>query len=338
LASSVTDAAFAMTYVGKFIEAAGASVERARKILLLLVSTALITFAAYQSTSHTQLDKRIAADTRALQYGPAVSERVCQGVEPDRLDECRYAGIQWANIGDERERHHLRSDTAALRQVLADQIALLTAERKDVSERIKAPRKDVSERIKAPLFDFTFGAQDLWLYSDLLFVLLLIGAAYCMVSERHDIQAAFTAAKRVGVVGYCYEMLVTKQVLTVPESVNIPGRALWRILPVTLLLLPALVAGRNAWAVRNLLRHGADGTVGIAPSMHQLHWVLLLLNAVLSVIVIVLNIQYNLEWNQYAKDAERLLLSASPAATAVSAPAHSPMLSNGAPLPAERSR
>lgn len=218
----------------EYVKAATSSSDRARGILMVIITASVLVFTAYWNTGGW-LDSRLAVRTAALShFDPNFDPAAVPANKRDLHDSARQliAVYGW----DTRHPGH--------RQVLENQIEQLS---KVQSERFRI--------IHVPFFGVVFDMNDLGIFAGITFCVALLWLRLSLAREHRNLEIAFEEAGERDRLKLCYELLSMHQVLTVPP---IPGqrfRRVWSTISMFLYVIPALVyfvQFRSDWSSRDL--------------------------------------------------------------------------------------
>lgn len=277
----------ALDHMLEFVKSAGESTSRARHVLLLLITAAVATFAAYWNLDHSLAQRRVALVERALHAGPTR-----RGADPckstdDRAD-CLQRAPVWNAVRASLDTPDKQApDSVAVRALRAQLDTLRGASGGD------------ARHLKLPVLDVTFDAPDLWLFSGLGFDLLLIALVYCIACERRDVGQAFRVARELHMLRMCHRLLAMQQVLTVPERPAMPGRRVWRTVARALFFIPVAVHGYGMAVVLGQSHRTVGGVPELSGGAWYLHGFLLTLAIVLTLVADRLERGYEGKWTTW---------------------------------------
>jgi hypothetical protein len=286
------DTGLAISHTLEYVKVAGESTSRARTILLLLISAAVASFAAYWNLDHTFVQRRVDVMERALDAGPMRVTDPCGNRGARDAARCEELASVWSAV---RERVISRSPTLTDAPDSVRNPAFVTALRAQLDTLRGASGRD-ARTMKLPVFDLTFEAPDLWLFTGLAFALLLVALVYCIACERRDVRQAFVVARELGTESLCFRMLAMRQVLTVPEQPPIPGRVVWQGLTQSLYLFPIAVQGYATFIVWRGRHESVGGVPEVSSGAWILHGVLLASTALLTYVSSRMERDYDDDW------------------------------------------
>lgn len=222
--------------VKQYIKACAESANRARLILIVMITTSVLTFVATWNTQESAwLTERLAVATSALHLFDEQGRRLPDGAACTAFLE---AGL---------ERKDFDNAARLIKYKRIDSRDLLV----DFIERLRAIQAEQVTTVHMPFFGVVFDVNDLGKFSGFAFVVILIWARYGLSRELKNLMLTFSLAR-----GWsneqkilCYNLLAMQQVLTVPpvyerdesKPAERRWRKFWNLLPEIFYGLPFLV-------------------------------------------------------------------------------------------------
>ena len=198
--------------IAPYVEAAAKSSDRGRFVLIVMVIASVLAFSAlWNSRQGAWNNLRVIRVREAIAYLTAKAAN-----SPDTL---RFE----AGKGLVTDRQLLPSDTAVLR-----------AE----AEALARARVEQVLTIHVPFLGIVFDVNDLGLLSGFAFTVILMWLTFSLNREQGNLKVAFDNSRESGQLRQCYDLLLMRQVLTVPQHLEGPGRLAWGLMPRILFVLP----------------------------------------------------------------------------------------------------
>jgi hypothetical protein len=279
------DPGLAISHTLEYVSIAGDSTGRARSVLLLLITLSVGAFAAFWSVDHTLVQRRIGTIEAALTAG-----HLGWG------DDCtKRAGLRCGQLA--RVWRASRESVGKIGDSLAGPDTVRKVMEATLAELRKG--KGGEERtMTLPVLGVEFEATDLWLFSGLGFVLLLIVLGYCIASEQRDVRMAFRTAERLGTTRMCHRLLAMRQVLTVPDRTTMPFAGAWDRIAGALYFIPLFVQGYSSYVVISGRQQFVGGVPRVTWGGWVLQSVLFLATLILTAVVYKLATEYRAEWTE----------------------------------------
>lgn len=212
-----------------YIEGAGASTERARRVLSLITFVSILVFVSYWNVFAGFAEERERAYEVAhmwLDEAGFVSGQCVEGRPRVEAARCAVAKKVIDRIAGER------GITAAeynFRKELL--IGYLEQDLEQLRERD-------AFSVPFPFAGVPIDIGDLGLLAGLSTVVLLLWLAYAIHAEMRDVKRAFEVARPMNEVEYAYDLLMMKQVLTVPDAAPTRAHRMFASVPKVFLVFP----------------------------------------------------------------------------------------------------
>lgn len=254
--------------LSQYVEASADSASRARTIMIVMITASVLTFFAYWNTrSDAWLTGRInRANTALWLFNPTTKARFTEEEIARNLEETQKKFPNPENVPNAEALKDAR-DFINARKI--DDRDLLV----DYIEHLRTVQLEQVTTLHAPFFGVFFDVNDLGIFSGFTFTVILLWFRFSLVRERDNLRQVFASAKELGIDyhHHCYHLIAMRQVLTIPpiphqahkerkadtdktateaaadaafkedEAANVLGYGFWRILPATLIALPAIV-------------------------------------------------------------------------------------------------
>lgn len=290
-----------------YIKSAGDSTARARRLMAVMVSGAILLIGTYANAFAGFRGRRLRELQAALDYLDAAHSAkagVQQTVGGLPVRQNLSGQEAWAAF---RDRRPFASDSVVEAELRADAAALRLNLLKDVST------------VSLPLVGVSIDVGDLWIVAALGLTLLQVALIYATGREIADLTTTLKLARDSDDEDdwqTAYDLLSMRQLFTVPPgaliiSSKLAGfiEALWRFVPKLLFWLPpgaqvfGLVVG-SRYAARTLATPLAPGGFGFVKQ----YWPELLtvaVSTVLTIIMIVLEQKNDRVWHRYKPTPNR---------------------------------
>ncbi|HEX8853267.1 MAG TPA: hypothetical protein VF754_07255 [Pyrinomonadaceae bacterium] len=271
----------------EYVKAATSSSDRARAIMIVLVTASVLVFTALWNTGIMDtgggwMDKRIEVRSAALQlfnlnFNPADSslsdeERELYGRAQEFLSA---AGLDKTN---DAHKARLTRDIEKLQDLR--------------SERIRM--------IHVPFFGVVFDMNDLGAFAGVTFVVVLLWMRFSLYRELRNLKLAFAKARERGQSKACYDLLAMNQMLTVTPTPGQRLRPVWIVVAKLLFLIPALVYTeqlRTDWETRPIGNILGPKNMNILLAADTTLYVLII---ILTGLCLFLSVKIDLLWNREA--------------------------------------
>lgn len=255
-------------YIEQYIDASAKSADRARFVLIVLITASVLSFFAYWNSSPSGwLNSRLIVASDALKFydehddkGKAIyrDEESFDNVvwprffslqtynkETDAKKKQEYLNQHWPAF--DRARKFVRSSF-----VQQSRFADLEHLRRYI-EGLERMRTERVLSITVPFFGIVFDLNDLGVFAGITFVIVLLLFRFSLLRELRNLRLVFRQVHSVEDLRLCYDMLSMQQVLTIPPQIeryqsernfwSIPNlqELFWQYVPSLLILLPLLV-------------------------------------------------------------------------------------------------
>lgn len=283
-----------------YIEAAAGSGNRGRFVIIVIIVTSVVAFGGYwNSRQGAWIMSRIRTAQAALKdwdSTAAHAQGLCQKgpTEPALRDFVSKYGF-------------CRSD-----------------ELRDWLFSLERARTDYVLTLRAPFFGIVFDVNDLGILAGFTFSVLLLWFVVSVLREQNDLALAFRRARERRQLRMCYDLLSTRQVLTVPPLLDRPDErqspvrmaGLVILLPRFLLpregssiarrliLLPLIVQIAIVWHDNVTLDLGMLFQVGSTAAVVFAEWFFLLVILALTVSSLMISRQVDGVWRGVATELE----------------------------------
>jgi hypothetical protein len=270
-----------------YIEAAGASTARARNILAVMLSAALLLICAYANVYAGFRQQRLTRLEAAIDYRNA--ERA-----PESENRAHGVRTSTAHPG-EREWIYLKRQ-----RPFASDSELELAIRADVRD-LRTYQIREGSTVSIPIVNIPIHVGDLWVAACIGFTFLQIALIYATAREIADTRTALRAARDVGYQEHrrAYDLLSSRQLFTIPPGAHLTWESAWRLVPKVLLWLPpgaqifGIIVG-NQYRRRFFPSDSNAGWLAFTPEI-----IVTLLSAALTVFLVGLETHFDRIWVKY---------------------------------------
>lgn len=207
----------------EYVKAATSSSDRARAVMLVLVTASVLAFTTIWNSGGGWLDQRIEVRHAALSFANTEF----------KADDPRHTPAEkdlYERASDFLKVTHLDPAKEDDREVIKEQIKQY--------DRI---RSDQFRVIRVPFFGVVFDMNDLGLFAGLSFAVGLLWLRFSLAREYRNLKLTFEESKKRNQVRLCYELMSMHQVLTVPPTQGGRHRKAWINVSKILHVIPALV-------------------------------------------------------------------------------------------------
>lgn len=273
------------------IDATKAAGDRSRRIVLLLVFSSVIAFAAFWN-SHPQ-----GWASQRFHFINKTYEKYILDKLPDSSKE-KFLYRNTVKLKDSSD------ITDARMNEFLEPRNINTVDELEFLKRVYFNIKENTFSVKIPILGVTFDINDLGLFSGLTLSLLLLILWFCLEREWENLKVTFEEVSKVDLRHY-YKIMSMSQVFTVPAKENRDLNLLWIILPKILYLLPLITQLliclndlNTSIYVRPISGHATD-------VYNFVNIVSIVCISVLTIVVLVYTIRIDLLWNKYRKKLDR---------------------------------
>lgn len=206
----------------QYVKAAASSSDRARAVMIVMITTSVLTFVAIWN-SDGWIDRRIEIRTAALRYFDPTFDAQRAGLSAEDKDlykrAKKFLDLNSYRPGDARHAALLEDDLKELRKIRSEDI----------------------RTIHVPFFGFAFDMNDMGMFAGFTFMVVLLWFRFSLVREVRNFGLAFKEGTKKRQLKLCYDLLAMQQVLTVPPMPGQDRRRLWALIPKALFLIPVAV-------------------------------------------------------------------------------------------------
>ena len=223
------------TSVVEYVNAAGASSDRARNVIIVLVVTTVLLGIEIRNTSYSWIDARIDVRNAAL-------KAVEGGFNPVRLDEETKERIKATPCPDDD--HGGLDCRARLFLVRRNYNPESAADKSRLSEELSDYRKASIEQISLvhiPFFGAVFDHNDIGMFAGVTFAVVLLWFRFSLSRELNNLNLLFNNQVLAESMKRCYDLMAMQQVLTVPRMPLAGKRHRWRWVAKVLYFIPVPV-------------------------------------------------------------------------------------------------
>ncbi|HEX8282331.1 MAG TPA: hypothetical protein VF588_03210 [Pyrinomonadaceae bacterium] len=213
----------------EYLKAATASSDRARAVLIVMITASVLVFTViwntggWSKTGGGWLDARIELREAALEYfNPAFDPARSSVADEDRELYGRaenFLELRGLDRNNPEHKDRLKTETEELNKIRTEQIRI----------------------IRVPFFGVVFDMNDLGLFAGITFTVVLLWLTFSLARERRNLKIAFNEASEREQKKLCYDLLAMHQMLTVPPMHRQRFGWVWNFVPKLLYLIPAAV-------------------------------------------------------------------------------------------------
>ena len=238
------------TYIKSSVE----SSKRSQTFFFVMVLVSILTFANYwNSRQGNWLDAEINKIESAIRFFPLTPQQkdsLFKEYDRDAFEASQF--IKSRHITSISQLHELKAD------------------RVDARKRMST--------VSVPSLGISFALNDLGMMSGFAFVLVLTLFWFSLYRESQNLARTFREASRHDKLQYSYDILSTRQFLTIPPSSERRTISYGRLIPKTFILLPPIMHG--------LVLSEDYKTLSLGISISSVNTYLLLITNALSIILI----------------------------------------------------
>lgn len=272
--------------IKSLINATNIASTRSRKIVLLLVFTSVIAFAAYWNSRPSGWPNQ-----RFQVINKAYEKFIL-----DQITDTSKQKFLYKN-GVKMDDKSPFGDTARMRDFL-EQRNINTVDELEFLKKVYFNIKENTFSVKIPILGVSFDINDLGLFSGITFSLLLFILWFCLEREWENLQITFKEASQVDLKQY-YKIMSMSQVFTVPARENRDLNILWLIVPKILYLLPLftqLLICLNDIATSSVVNSISEPAT---TTYNLVNIISIVCISVLTITTIVYVVKIDLLWNKY---------------------------------------
>jgi hypothetical protein len=205
----------------EYVNAAAASSDRARTVIIVLMVATVLLAIELRNTSYSWIDERIAVRTAALKlletnYAPDKLNPLV-ATDPELYRRATlFVQRRKLNPSSEVDKKLLEKELDDYRKVAIEQVSF----------------------IHIPFFGAIFDHNDIGMFGGFTFAVLLLWLRYSLARELSNLNLLFTHQDFGENLKRCYELLAMQQMLTVPPLPNSSVRHRWRWIPKVLYFIP----------------------------------------------------------------------------------------------------
>jgi hypothetical protein len=200
-----------------YLEAARESIGRARRLLLITLTVSGLVLMAYWNLLASFSLERLSHYSAASYWLGTHGDTACARQTDDFRKVCEKAVKVMAEVAEEE------AIPAAMWNARSDDIA------KRVNARLSLLRNETITRhvsLPAPVSGIAIDIADLGFFAGLSIMALLAILALTVNAEIRDVGAALRVGRRAGATHGLYELIMARQVFTIPPSESPMNRAL----------------------------------------------------------------------------------------------------------------
>jgi hypothetical protein len=202
-----------------YVEASWASSNRARFILIVVITASVLVFTAFwNSHQRSWLNKRLHLARVAAIGCPSKWSDQVKNALPKEDQDVYWQSRDFADVRHISNCEHLADLAKQLEEIQSREVNL----------------------IRVPFFGVVLDVNDLGSLGGFAFVIILLWFRFSIARELSNLKLTFDVARAQSpdILLRCYELLAMRQVLTVPIVRGQPVRQFWGGLPLVLYVLP----------------------------------------------------------------------------------------------------
>jgi hypothetical protein len=315
--------------INQYIDASAESADRARFVLLVLVTTSVLAYVAMWNSrpgAWTQARVNVATDAqlfygedkRLLPDNPAMFE---EKVWPRFYSDENYDKLTTA---EEKQAYCEKNETCKKRRrafnnaqgFISGNNRYRFADLEHLKGYVQSLERMRTERVlnlTVPFFGIVFDVNDLGMFAGLTFIIVLLLFRFSLLRELRNVRLVFKQAQTVDELELCYNRLAMQQVLTTPTPIDYEPPAqkfrrllekargiFWEYVPKILYLLPFLTHLNIYINDRNTLKDVEMAFPGTGVSL-MLSGLFLIVNVLLTGLCLYLGWKVDRTWRKHAQ-------------------------------------